>query len=613
MSDDRRPSFQPFFVAAGGVLLAAVVLAGAADLAPRLGQILLGETPGGSEVPLVIRDLSRMLGVTLSMLVALCAIAIPLTANVYTPKLIELFVADKGNRIVLGYYVLANAFVLWNGFVVFDEHPETTRLRVFACLVLATGGLVMIVPYFYYVLRFLIPRTIVDRLEREVVRDLHRATRRKDGDGLARTRYAVLENVQYLGKIVLRSVDRYDRDTADQGLRALRSVFEAYHARKEYLPDAWFRPSRGEMQDLGPELAREALRQRAGLEVAILSEFSLILPIAVGRLPDVVATIARFTRQFGVRTTERRDLGAREHVTLFFNTFLRIALQKRHSDTFYKFIYQYRRFAEEILDKDGEHAARVAFFMDYYGHQAVRMSMGFLINVVAYDLSGLCDVAYRTNAACREELLAILIELDRDRQGLIDMPGVIKAQLILAAKLQTRGKLDSAKSLIRELRKVKPELLEEAFSQIVAAREENFWEIADRRRHLDHVEPRFRPAVDLLREHLLGPGRARGHDTEMFLKAVTETMMQGLSPISAPTPAPGALERPSAIRGEDLRPGSRRARTQPAEPPEQTPTPTTEAPPTRGPDVEAPAAPAPAKPEDEGTRVGHTQDGTGMT
>lgn len=520
------------------VLLCLLAAAGLVDVIVRVGPALLDGAPEGSEAMQPVRDMARAMGVALSMLVSLTAIAVPLTANVYTPKLIELFVADRVNRVVLGFFVLANGFVIWNAFVLFDRlDPAHAHQRALACLAVTLIGLSLIVPYVLHVLRFLIPRTIVEGLEAEVTQALKSACRlKKDSPRMADLRCTVLENVQYLGKVALRSLDRYDRDTVLEALRALDDLFHHYQARKNFLPGTWFRPTQDEIQSLGPELMREAHRLRAGVEVAILLEYALVLPLAIGRLPEVVAAIAASTRRFGVRASETGDKGVQEQVTLFFNTFLRAALQRRHSDSFYKFVYQYRRFAEEILERDAAHAQRVAFFLDYYGHQAVRSQLGFLINVVAYDLAELCLVAHEKRLPCRGELLQAVIDLDRDEVALMEMHGVLKAQVILAARLLTRGDREPAQLIEQELRKVPTAKLEDAFAQIMAATEENFWEIADRRRHLDHVEPRYRPAFEELRERLLGK-RLLGARTRAYLR------LDELDPGGA-LRASGALEAP---------------------------------------------------------------------
>lgn len=522
MNEQGHTQHTPKFATIWAIVTLLFALGIAVDLLPNVDSVLRAPATSEQDIDLmgkIISDSSRLLGVSLSMLLALCALAIPLTANVYTPKLIEIFVADRWNRIVLSYFVLANGVVVWNKFVVAGASPVDARWRGLLCVCLALVGVLCIAPYFLYVMRFLVPRGIVLRLQSEIVANIDSAGKAAThADQQAAVEEAVT-NIQYLGKITLRSIERYDRDTAAEGLAAMRAVFDHFLARKEFLPAGFLSGKCREILGLGPELALEVERLQATLEVSILQELSLILPIALDKLPEVVAQIAQLLRHLGKRTAERGDHGAREMVVLHFNTFLRQTLKARNADAFYKFVYQYRRLAEELLDTDSRLSRRIAFFLDYYGHQAVRMGMPYLINVVAYDLAALCDLAYRKKSRGRKELLDTLMQLDRDAAGLLDMPGVVKAQAILAAKLKTRGEDGPWMLLVDELRKVSDDKLREAFAQIIRAREENFWEIADRRRHLDHIEATFRPAISELRKELLGEAQP-GIDTLLFLKDV---------------------------------------------------------------------------------------------
>ena len=71
----RNKTVQGALHALGTLLVLGVGLLIALDLAPRVVPILTEPTPPHSEIQGVFRDLSRMLGVTLSMLVALGAVA----------------------------------------------------------------------------------------------------------------------------------------------------------------------------------------------------------------------------------------------------------------------------------------------------------------------------------------------------------------------------------------------------------------------------------------------------------------------------------------------------------------------------------------------------------
>ena len=532
------------------VLLALLIF----DLLPHLGS-LAKPVRGDAlrEASNAITACSRFLGVALSMLVALCALAIPLTANVYTPKLIELFVADRLNRAVIGYFVLANAIVLWNDAMLgLSGGSVAPRPRALLCVALTLVALLSIAPYLLYVLRFLVPQSIVSRIQREVVASIDDLGDETDPAEQDRALRRAVTNVQYLGKVTLRSIQRHDRDVAAEGLRALEEVFQAYQTRKPYLSPRALRSSCRDALGIGPELSLEIERKQAVIEVAILAELNLLLPVAIRvEVGEVVAQIAALTRHLGLRVAERGDAGAADMVTLYFNTFLRHALKTRSADSFYKLVYQYRRFAENVLESAPQLSEKVAFFLDYYAHQAVRMGMPYLLNVVAYDLAALCEAAYERKVHCRRRLLDTFVALDRDEPGILDMPGMVKAQIILTAKLATTGVEDAAALLEAELRKVPQEVLRETFGQIIAAREENFWEIADRRRHLDHVEPAYRRAVRDLRKRLTGVDES-GVATLLFMEEARQQAQAAAARKStreAPRPRPSgpkpAAEAPS--------------------------------------------------------------------
>lgn len=548
---------------AWGVLCALAILAAGADLAPHLmGWLDAGELSVADlrRTDLVVSACSRFLATSLSMLVALCALALPLTANVYTPRLIELFLADRLNRVVLVFFVLANGVVLWNAFMV-SADPNSARVRALLSVGITLSAILVIGPYFLYVLRFLLPQTIVARLSREVLRDYQSLIKAKEG-----AIQEAVTNVQYIGKVTLRSIQRHDRDVASEGLRALEELFTAYLEVKAMVPPVELPTPTRDALGLGPELAQDVVRKDAIVEVAILQELSLLLPVAIqAGVGEVVSQIAALTRRCGVAVAARDDDRIEELITLYFNTFLRSSLKTRSAEAFYKICYQYRRFATDLLEFDPALAERVTFFLDYYAHQAARMNLPFLINVVAYDLAALCDVAYQRELPGKGRFLEAFIALDRDQPGIMDLPGVVKAQIILAARLRTRGDKQASTQLVRELQKVSPEALRETFSEIVAARDqEHFWEIADRRRHLDHVEAEFRPAIGELREMLLGPA-SMGLATLLFHDKPASSQGSELSrgglqePIVAPAPAIPA-DPDSTARGSGLSPlGGQRA------------------------------------------------------
>src|SRR5690348_15521465 len=61
----------------------------------------------------VLSPMARAYNNVLAMLIGTIGLAIPLTATMHTPKLIEIFLRDKINRWILAFYALGAANVLW--------------------------------------------------------------------------------------------------------------------------------------------------------------------------------------------------------------------------------------------------------------------------------------------------------------------------------------------------------------------------------------------------------------------------------------------------------------------------------------------------------------------
>jgi hypothetical protein len=72
----------------------------------------------------VLSPTARAYNNILAMLIAAVGLAIPLTANMHTPKLIEMFLRDRVNRIVLVFGALGAAHVLWVGYLLCHSLPR---------------------------------------------------------------------------------------------------------------------------------------------------------------------------------------------------------------------------------------------------------------------------------------------------------------------------------------------------------------------------------------------------------------------------------------------------------------------------------------------------------
>ena len=193
-----------------------------------LGEFLLewwhAGSPGADKISWVAKNNAKLVDIlspmaraynnVLAMLIATIGLAIPLTANMHTPKLIDMFLKDRTNQIMLGLFAIGASHVLWAAWLVGPEFAPiwTVRIAVFGALI----GWAALIPYFFYVVRFLDPSNILNRLNHDTLRAVTRAA---DGSlPVEQAQDIVHERMHQTGTIILKSIDRADRSVALEGI-----------------------------------------------------------------------------------------------------------------------------------------------------------------------------------------------------------------------------------------------------------------------------------------------------------------------------------------------------------------------------------------------------------
>src|SRR5262245_34788975 len=110
----------------------------------------------------MLSPMARAYNNVLAMLIATIGLAIPLTANMHTPKLIEMFLRDRVNRWVLSFIAVGAAHVLWVEYMIGPEFAPTWAIS--AAIFMAIVGWAIVLPYFFYVVRFVDPSRLLVRL-----------------------------------------------------------------------------------------------------------------------------------------------------------------------------------------------------------------------------------------------------------------------------------------------------------------------------------------------------------------------------------------------------------------------------------------------------------------
>ena len=128
-----------------------------------------------------LSGLAGMTAAVLGIVITVVSLLVQLTAERYT-GVAQMFLRDRRNVMVMAYYVVtcvvgvAVSLSLHNDFA--------PRAAVFAMMCACAFGLIMMLPYFAYVFRFLEPVNLVARIEREAAADVVYTATTRDHDAI---------------------------------------------------------------------------------------------------------------------------------------------------------------------------------------------------------------------------------------------------------------------------------------------------------------------------------------------------------------------------------------------------------------------------------------------
>src|SRR5262249_45649780 len=178
------------------------------------------------------RNFNQMMAVAFTTV----AIAVPLTANMYSLKFLEFFIKDRVNAIVLTFAVFVFFNNTWIAYSIKDNFVPHYQLNL--SLMLSVIGFTMLIPYLYYVFRFLHPETLLKRLEQEIRNQLATAASKPQKAGQYRA--SVATGMEHLANIAIRSLDRLDHSTAIESIQTLERIGQYYWKLKPRLSHDWF-------------------------------------------------------------------------------------------------------------------------------------------------------------------------------------------------------------------------------------------------------------------------------------------------------------------------------------------------------------------------------------
>jgi len=488
MSAERRLLVRSVFAVSIGI---ALVLALESAVTLFTAPVTVGRlfTFRPDEARAFVNTLGGSFNQLLAVVFTTVAIAVPLTANMYSVKFLELFITDRVNLVVLLLFVIGIPNNAWLQHTLKGDLFPT--FQVYLTLGMAVVYPSLLVPYLYYIFRFLHPGTLLRRLSREFC-DSVAAARTRPGEAVRHSAAAavLLEHVASVG---VRSVERGDRSTAVESVLALGDVLRRYWREKAALPDAWFTANPAAFRSFAPQEVSEIADHRITVEMKVFSELREVLSAAAPRMHDVVSAVADTARALGLEPEARRDPRLEDMVVEYFNTFIRLTINRKDVRSVFILFHHYRAYAQGIAMERPERVQEIAYFFQYYAQAARDAGLPFVVETIAHDLGDLVRAAWENGYPNREKLLERFLQFDRGASQ--PLPGVKKAQAILAGYFLMQG-LDGQAAQVREsFHGLPPALLAAMQDDLLHVRREKFWEVNDRRVNMDFVPPAQREQI----------------------------------------------------------------------------------------------------------------------
>src|SRR4051794_30423456 len=292
-------------------------------------------------------SLSQVIAAVLGIAITVVSIVVQLAATRYTSRVADMFFRDRTNLVVMGFFVVACINAVWASLSVTRDYvPQATIVMT---VVIATGSLLILMPYFAYVFEFLDPERVIARIGQQAL-----ASALAPNASIAQRQSAAVASLEHLTDIAINALGQKDRIIAAGAIAALRRALCAYLPEKKNLPAAWFAVGPGLRENpdfvaMAKDSVEDLAAGRIWLEWKALRQLREIFSQALATLPEmahVVAIETRYAGEAALAAGERNVLGL---VVKFMNTFLRAALNTREIRSAYNVLNQYRQLAEAMM------------------------------------------------------------------------------------------------------------------------------------------------------------------------------------------------------------------------------------------------------------------------
>lgn len=467
---------------------------------------------------------AELLAAVLAIAITVVAIVVELAANRYSHRIAPLFVREPINIIVMSFLVIATIYCIWIALTLNTAAEAATapNAGLLISMSMVTISLVILLPYFAFVMSFLSPVNIISKIKSSAL----------DSVAGIETGHIIISKLKFLNAvdelqdIVRRSVELSDRAVETASINALLDLTIGYQQLINQIDtnvEEWFQIDDVIKNDLdfvsiNATSLNHINSNKLWVEVKILRQYLDLVSDSNPSSRDTSYLIGINTRRIAVESLNWRP--GLELVNLCmrcFNSYLRATINNKDTRTAYYIMNQYRMLAEELLSRGkNEVVQNIALQLQFYGLLGFKQDLPFLLEVAAEDVAQLATECISNNPELLDKLLDLLLELDQEiREEFQEdsLVGVRRAQLKLATKLLDCGEQQRAFRICKDIRDEKPERIEELIEQLQTENRKEYWEFTDRGVNFAYLEPELQPYLNILAEQIGKTGGGNSKST----------------------------------------------------------------------------------------------------
>ena len=470
-------------------------------------------TPDPTSAGGVLGLVGGAIGVTLSIVILAVVFGIQTTSSRYSPRIIGIFTRNPLNALVLSF---ALASILYTFLVRTEVKPNYVPLwSVGAAEVLGLLNFAILLPYIGYIFEVMRAESLVSGIMRQAKRQLRSSASAASSRD---RREALMTSIAQVTDIAFGSIQLGDMPVCVLSIEVLgQFLTDDYLRLKKGFRPEWFAVGHAEMPGASDQIIAEVNRARTWFLYTILSTFVDMVGLTPVHRKEAIHAIAVATRNVGLAAIEVGDPEVAELCLRFFNTYLRVAIN-RSAPTFASVIMnEYRRFAIGALEWRPDLSIEAAAHILRYGRHFDEAGMPAIYGAAAEDVADLAIEARARDPQVTKRLALLLVHnlhalIPNARP--IGLNGLFKGVAKLTFWAMAADQKDVAHTLVEGIAAAPPDFVEAALDRMEAMQNGLFWEVNERVISFDWVEQPLRAEIPRLRAALRRAKRT-GHTPEI--------------------------------------------------------------------------------------------------